>query len=115
MTEPPEECRMVEFDDDIAPYRQPMVTSIGIIMGFLLAFLANWVIDSDDLPALESASDFAVAATLLASVILFTMALARLLSNKSFPGPGLRYHTTFRIYLAAIITAFAGLAAALML
>jgi hypothetical protein len=104
-----------EFDDEIAPFRQPMVTSIGIIMGFLLAFLANWAVDSDDLPAIESGSDFAVAGTLLASVILFTTSLARLLSNRRYAQPGVRYQTTFRIYLAAIVTAFAGLAAALFL
>ena len=32
---------------DIAPMRQPMVTSLGIIMGFLLNFLASCATDAD--------------------------------------------------------------------
>lgn len=36
-----------KYDAEIAPYRQPMVTSIGIVLGFLLAFLANWAAQAD--------------------------------------------------------------------
>jgi hypothetical protein len=33
---------------DIAPLRQPMVTSLDIIMGFLLNFLATWAVEDDE-------------------------------------------------------------------
>ena len=30
---------------EIKDYRQPVVTSIGVILGFLMGFLINWVTD----------------------------------------------------------------------
>jgi hypothetical protein len=33
---------MTQSPFDIAPYRQPMITSLGILMGFLLNFIAGW-------------------------------------------------------------------------
>ena len=101
------------FDAEIAPYRQPMVTSIGIIMGFLLSFLANWAVDADDQPALEYASDYAVVGTLLLSVTLFTVSLFRLLNNRIVADAGVRYQRTLHIYMAAIVLAFVGLTGAL--
>ena len=102
-------------DTEIAPYRQPMVTSIGIIMGFLLSFLANWAVDADDQPALEYTSDYAVVGTLLLSVTLFTVALFRLLNNRIVADAGTRYQRTLHIYMAAIVLAFVGLTGALTL
>jgi hypothetical protein len=101
------------FDGEIAPFRQPMVTSIGIIMGFLLSFLANWAVDADDEPALVYASDFAVVGTLLFSVTLFTIALFRLLNNRIVADAGARYQRTLHIYMTAIVLAFVGLTGAL--
>ena len=103
------------LDAEIAPFRQPMVTSIGIIMGFLLSFLANWAIEADGEPALSAVADYAVGLTLAVSVALFTCALFRLLDNRIFADPGERYRCTLYLYLAAIILAFAGLGAALLI
>lgn len=105
----------VKFETEVAGYRQPMVTSIGIILGFLLAFLANWAVEADDGPALSSASDYAVALTLFASVILFTVALFRLLNNRIHPDVGERYQVTFRIYIFGFLLAFSGLGLALLI
>ncbi len=107
------DTRDPRFDGEIAPYRQPMVTSIGIIMGFLLSFLANWAVDADDQPALEYASDYAVVGTLLLSVTLFTVSLFRLLNNRIVADAGARYQRTLHIYMAAIVLAFVGLTGAL--
>lgn len=32
---------------DLKDYRQPMVTAIGIILGFLIGFLGNWVTEGN--------------------------------------------------------------------
>lgn len=52
---------------DIAPLRQPMVTSLGIIMGFLLSFLANWATEDEGGDTLMTLADYAVALTLFDS------------------------------------------------
>lgn len=89
-------------NNDIAPFRQPMVTSIGILMGFLLNFIAGWATAEDGQPALNSAADDLVAATMLASIALMIAVLARLLTNSAPPETaGLRYALTYRLYLAA--------------
>lgn len=104
-----------KYDAEIAPYRQPMVTSIGIVLGFLLAFLANWAAQADAEPALSSASDFLIALALLGSAGLFTLALFRLLDNRRHANAGERYQTSFRIYILGFLFAFAGLTIALVI
>lgn len=100
---------------DIAPLRQPMVTSIGIILGFVLSFLANWATEEDGGPALQDASDYAVASTLLVSVALMCLVLFRLLDMRHPPELlARRYDRTFLIYKTAIILAFAGVGLALL-
>lgn len=103
------------YDTETAPFRQPMVTSIGIVLGFLLAFLANWAAGADAEPAISSASDYVIALALLGSCGLFTLALFRLLDNRVYPNPGERYQTSFRIYIFAFLLAFIGLAIALLI
>lgn len=104
-----------KFEDDIAGYRQPMVTSIGIVLGFLLAFLAGWAAEADNAPAISTISDVAVALGLLGSVGLFTLALFRLLDNRVRDRTGERYQATFRIYICAFVFAFLGLGVALII
>jgi uncharacterized membrane protein len=103
------------YDAETAPFRQPMVTSIGIVLGFLLAFLANWAAEANAEPALSTASDYVIALALLASAALFTTALFRLLDNRVHANPGMRYQTSFRIYILAFLLAFIGLAVALLI
>jgi hypothetical protein len=102
-----------KYETEVAGYRQPMVTSIGIVLGFLLAFLANWAAQADDAPALSSASDFVIALALFGSVAFFTTVLIRLLNNRAYADAGARYQMTFRIYIFGFLLAFSGLALAL--
>ncbi len=103
------------FDDDVAGFRQPMVTSIGIILGFLLTFLANWAIADDSQRALQTMADWMVAGALLTSIALMIAVLARLLDNRiRTKSVGVRYQLTFKLYIIAIIVGLAGLAAALV-
>lgn len=104
-----------KLDNEMAPYRQPMVTSLGIILGFMLAFLANWAAGAEDEPAIITASDWLIFGGLMLSIVLSTIVLHRLLDNRVQPEPGLRYRTTLRLYMAAIVTAFASLAVALII
>jgi hypothetical protein len=109
------EDRKKEFESEIAGYRQPMVTSVGIVLGFLLAFLANWASQADaSSPALYSASDFIIALALFGSAVLFTIVLFRMLNNRIHDNAAARYQTTFRIYICGFLLAFSGLAVALV-
>ena len=103
------------YSDDIAPFRQPMVTSIGIVMGFLLAFMANWAVAESGERALQDAVDWLVAGTILISVGLMVLVLYRLLDNRMRQNPGARYQGTFRLYIAAIVTGLVGLTLALVI
>ena len=55
----------LRFSGDIKDYRQPMVTSLGIILGFLLNFLASWSAESDAEAAIQTPSDWLIVSSLL--------------------------------------------------
>ncbi|MBN8552941.1 MAG: hypothetical protein J0L52_08625 [Caulobacterales bacterium] len=104
------------FEAEVAGYRQPMVTSIGIVMGFLLAFMANWAVTDTEERALQDPVDWLVAGTLMVSITLMVVVLVRLLDNRiRAEGAGRRYQLTFRLYIAAISAGLLGLAAALVI
>ncbi|MDZ7881199.1 MAG: hypothetical protein U5L45_26265 [Saprospiraceae bacterium] len=95
------------MDDNIQNYRQPMVTSIGIILGFVLGFSGNWATE----PATTTEiSDYFVGIGLLASVTLFIIALYRILNNK-FPSEdaGNYYQKTLKIFILGLCLAFSGI------
>ena len=103
------------FHDDVAGFRQPMVTSIGIVMGFLLAFMANWAVSEEEGRVLQDGVDWLVAGTILVSISLMVVTLARLLDNRVRDGVGRRYQTTFRFYITSMVVGLAGLVAALVI
>ncbi|MCL4672668.1 MAG: hypothetical protein KJZ64_06965 [Sphingomonadaceae bacterium] len=99
---------------DAAPYRQPMVTSLGIIMGFLLNFLAGWATEDSDGDTLMTTADYAVAIPLLLAIALMSLVLFRLLDARlPSEAAAAHYDTTFRLYCIAIVVAFAGVGIAL--
>lgn len=99
---------------DLAAYRQPMVTSLGLIMGFLLNFLANWATKEDNISEMKSTADWIVASTLLPSLILMVIVLYRILDIRHKPEKLERvYVLTFRLYMTAIVLAFVGIGGAL--
>ncbi len=99
---------------DLAAYRQPMVTSLGIIMGFLLNFLAGWATRDDNVSEIKNKADLIVAATVLPSLILMVIVLYRILDIRHQPDKLERiYVTTLRLYMLAIILAFCGVGVAL--
>lgn len=93
---------------EVKDYRQPLVTSLGIILGFLLSYLAGWANASDGLP-LADAADVATLSTIVGAVALFVVVIWRML-NPALPrrDPLAYYRTTLRLYIVAIVIAFAG-------
>ena len=105
-----------ELNPDIQSFRQPMVTSLGIILGFLLNFLANWATADDAQPALQTTADWLVALTLLFTLVLMVYVLFRILNNRyNKQDAGEYYQTTFRLYIVSILMSLVGWAAALFI
>lgn len=99
---------------DLAAYRQPMVTSLGIIMGFLLNFLAGWATKEDSVSEMKNTADWIVAGTVLPSLILMVLVLNRILDIRHRQDRlESVYVLTLRLYMLAIAMAFFGVAAAL--
>lgn len=57
----------------------PMITAVGIILGFLLAFTASWV---SALPNTADWSDGIIGFGLFVSIILHIVAMYRVLDNQ---------------------------------
>lgn len=93
-----------------------MVTSVGLILGFMLGFLATWAAQAtDEAPAVETPSDWLIFGTLALSILLLVVVLYRQLDNTIHAQPGERHRVTLRLYMSGITIAFAGLAAALLI
>jgi len=98
---------------ELKDYRQPMVTSLGIIFGFLLNFLAEWGIKNGQ-P--ETTSEWLVLVVVVVALALMATVLFLILHpTKGGTDPGRYYLGILRLYLVAICTAFAGLALAVLL
>jgi hypothetical protein len=95
------------MDENIQNYRQPMVTAIGIILGFVLGFTGKWATD----PATETHyTDYLILLGLLTSTVLFIVALYRILNN-NFPADkvGQYYKKTLQYFIVALFFAFSGI------
>ena len=99
---------------DLTAYRQPMVTSLGIIMGFILNFLAGWATRDNAVSEISGRADWIVAATLMFALALMVLVLYRLLDFRHHEDDIERvYGNTLRLYMISIILAFAGVGLAL--
>ncbi|MBP6025137.1 hypothetical protein [Ferruginibacter sp.] len=95
------------MDDNIKDYRSSLVTAIGIILGFVLGFTANWATQS---VTETDWSDFIIGIGLMASVILQIVALYRILNN-NYPkeNAGKYYQKTLRYFIIGLSIAFLGI------
>ena len=98
---------------EIKDYRQPLVTSLGVILGFLVGFLAQWV--SEEHFALANASDWLVFAGSITGAAILLRVLFRMLSPPEAGDPLLRYRRTLRLYVSGIAIAFLSLIVAAFL
>ncbi|MGC5027699.1 hypothetical protein ACLQ3K_23350 [Tsukamurella sp. DT100] len=104
------------MSDQIREARQPMVTSLGIILGFLLNFLAQWAIRVDGKAPVESATDWVIVVTLFGSAALMLTVLVGVLSNSyAEEDAPRRYRRLLVIYVVAIALAFGGMGIALFI
>ena len=94
------------MDENIQNYRQPMVTAIGIILGFVLGFTGNWA----TAPVSETTlSDYFIMVGLFLSIVLLILALYRILNN-NYPQEktGAYYQKTLKIFILGLSIAFIG-------
>lgn len=92
------------MDRDINHYRNPMVTAIGIILGFVLAYLGRWATE----PSVHK-SDLVVALGFFFGIIFLNIALYRILNNRVDPDHEERYyHLTLKLFMLGIISSFLG-------
>ena len=93
---------------DLKDYRQPMVTSLGVMLGFLVGFLGQWV--TEDAFALKSVGDYVVFSGCFVGVLLLLVALFRTLTPMLKSTNALRYYkSTLFIYMTGVLFAFGGL------
>lgn len=94
-------------EEPIQNYRQPMVTAIGIILGFVLGFIGKWATEPVDKTVV---SDYIVAIGLIISVMLLLVALYRILSN-NYPTQKVSdyYKKTLKLFIVGISVAFLGI------
>ena len=92
--------------DQLQPYRQPLVTATGIILGFVLNFASNWV--KSDTP-LGDTGAYSVGGLILLGMVCLITVLARILQIgvPSDRAAGY-YRTTVRIFVAGVSLAVAG-------
>ena len=92
---------------ELKDFRQPMVTSIGVILGFLMGFLGQWVTE----PAfhLTTAADHIVFAGSLTGVVLLLFALYRMLSPVLPKDVAAYYARTLQLYMGGILVAFSSM------
>lgn len=96
---------------DIKDYRQPLVTSLGVILGFLIGFLAQWIAEDDF--ALRGASDVLLFAGCIAGAGILLSVLFRMLAPPPADADPLqRYRAILRHYIAGVSIAFLSLIAA---
>lgn len=98
---------------EIKDYRQPVVTSVGILLGFILNFLAGWAKGGEG--GVADVTDAIILVSVGFAVVLMVIALFRILSATERADPGTFYRRTLQIYLVAVTSAFAGLWLAVLL
>jgi hypothetical protein len=93
---------------DLKDYRQPVVTSLGIIIGFLLGFLGQWV--TEESFALKTASDTLTFLGSVLGVILLLIALFRMLApRESTDAAVMAYRNTLKLYAVGVILPLASM------
>lgn len=90
---------------DLKDYRQPMVTSLGVILGFLVGFLGQWV--TEDNFELKNLSDYTVFTGCFIGALLLFFALFKMLKPNIPAELALNhYHHALRLYMTGVVLAF---------
>lgn len=94
------------MEDKIQTFRQPMVTATGIILGFVLNFVASWV--KTDSPVGDGLA-YLIGLCVVAGAASLILVLFRIL-NMDYPREKAQqyYHTTLVVFILGISLAFFG-------
>ncbi|MGL4859952.1 MAG: hypothetical protein ACRC5A_09500 [Enterobacteriaceae bacterium] len=92
-------------DDKISAYRAPMVTANGIILGFLLNYMATWV--RADAPVSEAQAYFIGCCVFIGTVCMIFV-LFRILSIRHTRDALRYYKNTLYLFIFGISIAFMG-------
>jgi len=95
--------------DPLQPFRQPLVTAIGLVLGFSLGFLADWVTDPDF--AITDNADYFIILSFAIVCISMIMSLYRILKI-DYPKEHFKkyYSRTLRIFIFGLGLGFTCLA-----
>ena len=99
---------MTKQNEPLSNFRAPMVTAIGVLLGFILGFAGNWAI-GDDLQVWTK-TDVLVGVGLLLGSLFLLIALFRML-NMNYPHEHVNryYQRTLRLFMLGLILSFAGI------
>ncbi|MFZ1372445.1 hypothetical protein [Nostocoides sp.] len=102
------------MEGELKDYRQPMVTSLGILLGFLLNFLAGWA--SEDEAAIQDSADVVILGTIAFAVTIMLGVLFRILNGRARPDDHATYYRrTLHLYVVGVSLAFMGFWLAVLL
>ncbi|MDO4997365.1 MAG: hypothetical protein Q4E16_01820 [Neisseria sp.] len=89
---------------DINSFRAPMVTAIGIIFGFVLAYMGDWVTDPT-----THRHDWLVTLGFALGISLLLIALYRILNHAVSPEQeAIYYARTLKIFMSGMVCSFLG-------
>lgn len=92
--------------DPLQPYRQPMVTATGLILGFTLNFATTWVRENDPL---ASRLAWLIGACVLVGVVLLIWVLFRILDSRyDHTRHESYYGRTLALFVLGICVTFVG-------
>jgi hypothetical protein len=94
------------MDDKIMPFRQPLVTATGIILGFLLNFAATFVkADSASTDIMAYVTGICVLMGIISLIIVLWRAL-----NMRYPSEKVEgyYYKTLQLFIFGISVSFTG-------
>jgi hypothetical protein len=94
------------MEDPLQPFRQPMVTATGILLGFILNFATAWV--KSDMPLSDNLA-YLVGAFILLGIVLLIAVLYRTL-NANYPKDTAfdYYKRTILLFVVGICSTFLG-------
>lgn len=92
--------------DPLQGYRQPLVTATGILLGFILNFMASWVKADSELSDLIA---WIVAISLIVGIVGLIIVLYRAL-RRDYPidRADAWHRTTLYLFVVSVAVAFAG-------
>lgn len=109
-TESKSQSQSQPLPDPLGPFRQPVITAVGILLGFILNFSSQWVKTETPLPDWIA---WIAGSLILTGVICLTITLYRMLNIHYPRTPNtneaeLYYTTTLRCMMAGITMSFLG-------